>query len=117
MKNLKEAKVKEEEKWVHSIFFPYKLITFFLLFERQIARHDSFESIFELLIGRGVAKWINGTIEIAEEVRQHVQVNVNTRRAKRGQDRNDVIRSPTRHKSTQDKTDGLQSLFGSIFRF
>ena len=39
-------------------------------------------------------------VGVAEEVGEHVDVNVDAVRAKRGNDRQNVIWSPTRHKCT-----------------
>lgn len=51
-------------------------------FEAQIARHDSLESILELLVCGGVAKGIDGAVEIAKEVRDHIQMDINAGGAK-----------------------------------
>ena len=51
-------------------------------FKAQIARHDSLESILELLVCGGVAKGIDGAVEIAKEVRDHIQMDINAGGAK-----------------------------------
>ena len=46
------------------------------LFHAQISAHDSLESIHELLIWGGIAEGVDGAVEIADKVGEHVDVNV-----------------------------------------
>lgn len=44
----------------------------------QIASENPRKSLLELLIGQSVAKGIDGTVGIAQEVGEHVEVAVDT---------------------------------------
>ena len=67
-------------------------------FHGEISFHDSLESAFELLVRCRVTERVDGAVEIAEEVREHKDMNVNARRTKTADDGEDMIRSPTSHK-------------------
>ncbi len=47
----------------------------------QVSPHDPLESVHELLIGGGVAEGVDGAVEIADEVGEHVDVDVDACRA------------------------------------
>jgi len=42
----------------------------------EVALHDSYKSLFELLIGKSVAKWVDGRVGVAEKVCKHVDVGI-----------------------------------------
>lgn len=63
----------------------------------EVPPEESRESFLELLVGERVAKRIDGTVRVAQEVREHVQMFVNARRvgAETLHQRQYVIWSPT----------------------
>ncbi len=68
--NIQQAKVRRPKSLAHSSSF-----------HAQVSSHDPLESIHELLIGGGVAEGVDGAVEIADEVGEHVDVDVDARRA------------------------------------
>ena len=44
----------------------------------EVSLHETREGLFELLIGKSVAEGIDGTIGVAEEVGEHVDVAIDT---------------------------------------
>ena len=54
---------------------------------------------------------------ITEEVREHVDVDIDAGWTKRGDNGQNVIRSPASHKRTEDEGDSFQSFSRSIFCF
>ena len=73
----------------------------------EISPHDSLERVHELLIGSRVTERVDGTVEVTDEVGEHVDVNVDARRAEAGDDGQDVVRSPASHESAQDDADSF----------
>ncbi len=45
-------------------------------FDTQISSHYSFECVHELLVGGCITEWIDWTVEIADEVGEHVDVDI-----------------------------------------
>jgi len=82
----------------------------------QVAPHDPLERVLELLVGGRVAERVDGAVEIADEVGEHVDVDVDARRAEAGDDGKDVVRRPASHEGTQDDADGFEGLAGSVLR-
>lgn len=75
--------------------------------------------LFELLIGKGIAERVHGTVGIAEEIGKHVQVLVGAGRvpAKALDQGQHMIGRPTGHKTAQDKRNGAKGLACPILRF
>ena len=67
----------------------------YILFKGKVSSHDSFEGRFELLIRGGVTEWVDGAVGVAEEVGEHVDVNVDAGGTEAGDDGEDVVRRPT----------------------
>ena len=55
----------------------------------QVSPHDPLERVLELLVGGRVAERVDGAVEIAHEVGEHVDVNVDAGRAEAGDDGQD----------------------------
>ena len=80
----------------------------------QVSPHDPLERVLELLVGGRVAERVDGAVEIAHEVGEHVDVNVDAGRAEAGDDGQDVVRRPASHEGPQDDADCFQGLPGSV---
>ena len=50
----------------------------------EVPLHDAFESVLELHVARRVAEGVDGRVQVAEEVGEHVEVHVDARGAKAG---------------------------------
>ena len=85
-------------------------------FHAQISSHDPLERVHELLVGGRVAEGIDGAVEIADKVGEHVDVNVDARGAEAGDDGEDVVGGPAGHERTQNDADCFQRFPGSILR-
>ena len=70
------------------------------LLHAQISSHDAFEGALELLVGCCVAEWVDRAVEIAHEVGEHVEVDVDAGGAEAGHDGKDVVGGPASHEST-----------------
>ena len=86
-------------------------------FHAQISSHDPLERVHELLVGGRVAEGIDGAVEIADKVGEHVDVNVDAGRAEAGDDGQDVVRRPASHEGPQDDADCFQGLPGPVLGF
>ena len=71
----------------------------------EISPHDSLERVHELLVGGCITERVDRTVEVADEVGEHVDVNVDARRAEAGDDGQDVVRRPASHESAQNDAD------------
>ena len=80
----------------------------------QVSSHDPLERVLELLVGGRVAERVDGAVEIAHEVGEHVDVNVDAGRAEAGDDGEDVVGGPAGHERTQNDADCFQRFPGSI---
>ena len=74
----------------------------------KIASQDAHKCLFELLVGQSVAERIHGAIGVAQEVGEHVEVAVGTRRlgTEALDQRQDVIRRPAGHERSQNEGNG-----------
>ena len=99
---------------MHRVYY-YLLL---LLFHGQVTLHDPLEGALELLVGGGVAEGIDGAVEVAEEVGEHVNVDVDAAGAEAGDDGEDVVGRPAGDEGAQDDRDhakGLQSGGQTLF--
>ena len=70
------------------------------LFDWQISPHDSFEDRLELLIGGSIAEGIDRRVGIAQEVGKHKDVDIDTGRAKAGDNCKYVVGCPAGDKGS-----------------
>ena len=81
----------------------------FSMFSPPVEPHDSQKSLFELLVGEGVAEWVDGAVDVAQPIRDAVK---GRRYAPSGivaeahDHGEDVPRCPTQHEGAQDYGDG-----------
>ena len=82
----------------------------------EVPLHDAFESVLELHVARRVAEGVDGRVQVAEEVGEHVEVHVDAGGAEAGDDGDHVVRRPARRERPQDDRDRLERLPSAVLR-